>query len=116
MHRNQQEITQLRYNKDRTDQIRSPHLQLRKNNKPLQHNGQTTRQHPDNTDQRHRRKHNKATSQHRLQHTGYKVQFTDKSTGSTQSRTWDFGDGSKSTEKNPTHTYQPGTYTIKLTI
>ena len=46
----------------------------------------------------------------------YRVQFTDKSTGSTQSRTWDFGDGSKSIEKNPTHTYQPGTYTIKLTI
>ncbi|WP_432704135.1 PKD domain-containing protein [Methanothermobacter thermautotrophicus] len=46
---------------------------------------------------------------------GYTVQFTDKSIGSAQSRTWDFGDGSRSTEKNPTHTYQPGTYTIKLT-
>jgi PKD repeat protein len=30
---------------------------------------------------------------------------------------WDFGDGTTSTERNPSHTYtQPGTYTVILTI
>jgi len=30
---------------------------------------------------------------------------------------WDFGDGQKSTEQNPVHTYQnPGTYTVRLTV
>jgi hypothetical protein len=30
---------------------------------------------------------------------------------------WDFGDGSTSSEKNPTHIYeQPGTYTVKFTV
>ncbi|ODV48888.1 PGF-CTERM protein/PGF-pre-PGF domain-containing protein/methanogen extracellular protein (TIGR04279 family) [Methanohalophilus euhalobius] len=30
---------------------------------------------------------------------------------------WDFGDGSTSTEQNPTHTYEePGTYTVVLTV
>jgi len=30
---------------------------------------------------------------------------------------WDFGDGSKSTEQNPQHTYQqPGSYTVTLTV
>ena len=45
------------------------------------------------------------------------VKFTDKSTGEIDSWSWDFGDGGKSTEKNPTHTYQrPGRYTVKLTV
>lgn len=29
---------------------------------------------------------------------------------------WDFGDGTKSYEKSPTHTYNKGTYTAKLTV
>jgi PKD repeat protein len=46
------------------------------------------------------------------------VQFTDTSTGSPTSRSWDFGDGSAtSTATNPSHTYtQAGTFTAKLTV
>jgi uncharacterized repeat protein (TIGR01451 family) len=44
------------------------------------------------------------------------VQFTDKSTGSPTSWSWDFGDGGKSTEQSPAYTYNtPGTYVAKLT-
>ncbi|MCP5024043.1 MAG: PKD domain-containing protein [bacterium] len=45
------------------------------------------------------------------------VQFTDDSTGGVPtSWTWDFGDGSSSTEQNPLHTYtNPGFYTVTLT-
>jgi trimeric autotransporter adhesin len=44
------------------------------------------------------------------------VKFTDASTGSPTSWSWDFGDGASSTEQSPTHTYStPGTYTVKLT-
>ena len=43
------------------------------------------------------------------------VQFTDFSTNAV-SFSWDFGDGAKSTEKNPAHTYaEPGIYTVKMT-
>jgi PKD repeat protein len=46
---------------------------------------------------------------------GKKVTFTDSSIGETK-RTWSFGDGSKSTVKNPTHTYKKaGTYKVCLT-
>jgi len=46
------------------------------------------------------------------------VTFTDASTGSTPLiYQWDFGDGSTSTEQNPSHMYvQRGTYTVKLTV
>ncbi len=45
------------------------------------------------------------------------VQFTDKSIGSIVGWLWDFGDGSKSNQQNPLHTYiNPGTYTVSLTI
>jgi len=46
------------------------------------------------------------------------VQFTDTSTGTITSRSWDFGDGSSpSTATNPSHTYSAaGTYTVKLTV
>lgn len=45
-----------------------------------------------------------------------KVQFTDKSTGDVTSWKWTFGDGTQSTARNPSHTYQKGgTYTVGLT-
>lgn len=45
------------------------------------------------------------------------VQFTDTSTGSPTSRSWDFGDGTTSTEASPAHTYVgSGTYTARLTV
>ena len=44
------------------------------------------------------------------------VAFTDNSTGNPTSWSWDFGDGSSSTEQNPSHTYsKAGSYTVKLT-
>jgi parallel beta-helix repeat protein len=44
------------------------------------------------------------------------VQFTDQSTGSPTTWTWDFGDGSNSTLKNPAHTYlNSGSFTVALT-
>lgn len=44
------------------------------------------------------------------------VNFTDQSTESITSWQWDFGDGTISTEQNPSHTYtDPGTYTVSLT-
>ncbi len=46
---------------------------------------------------------------------GNEVSFSDQSTGSPTSWSWDFGDGGSSTEQNPAHTYaQPGTYTVVL--
>ncbi|AKB53505.1 cell surface protein [Methanosarcina barkeri MS] len=45
------------------------------------------------------------------------VKFTDKSTGKPTKWKWDFGDGTSSTEKNPTHKYsKEGKYTVKLTV
>lgn len=45
------------------------------------------------------------------------VQFTDTSTGSPALWNWNFGDGSTSTEQNPTHTYfSAGTYDVKLAV
>ncbi|HOJ96968.1 MAG TPA: PKD domain-containing protein, partial [Methanospirillum sp.] len=41
----------------------------------------------------------------------------DRSTGTIESWSWDFGDGTHSIEQNPTHIYtKPGTYTISLTV
>lgn len=45
--------------------------------------------------------------------------FTDTSTddGSITKRTWDFGDGTSSTEQNPSHSYSvAGTYAVNLTV
>ena len=45
------------------------------------------------------------------------VTFTDVSTGDPSSWHWDFGDGSTSTEQNPSHTYlKTGTFTVKLSV
>jgi PKD repeat protein len=45
------------------------------------------------------------------------VQFTDTSTGNIISRLWNFGDGTTSTERNPSHTYlKEGSYTVSLTV
>lgn len=47
----------------------------------------------------------------------YTVHFYDVSTGYPASRSWTFGDGTSSTEQNPTHTYEtPGTYDVTLTV
>ncbi|MBN1479284.1 PKD domain-containing protein [candidate division KSB1 bacterium] len=45
------------------------------------------------------------------------VSFTDQSTGSPTSWSWDFGDGGSSTVQNPSHIYDTeGTYTVELTV
>lgn len=45
------------------------------------------------------------------------VQFTDTSTESPASWNWNFGDGTSSTEQNPTHTYfSAGTYNVTLVV
>ncbi|WP_196214027.1 cobaltochelatase subunit CobN [Methanolobus vulcani] len=44
------------------------------------------------------------------------IQFTDQSLNA-ESWFWDFGDGSNSTDKNPSHTYlSEGTFTVELTV
>ncbi len=48
---------------------------------------------------------------------GMTVQFTDESLGMVSSWLWDFGDGTTSTEQNPSHTYtSAGYYTVTLTV
>jgi len=48
---------------------------------------------------------------------GQQVITTNQSTGVISSFAWDFGDGTTSTEQNPTHTYaQAGTFTISLRV
>ncbi|MFA7664339.1 MAG: PKD domain-containing protein [Clostridia bacterium] len=45
------------------------------------------------------------------------VQFTDQSTGDVKARVWSFGDGTGSSEKNPTHIYtSPGTHKAFLEV
>jgi subtilisin family serine protease len=44
------------------------------------------------------------------------VQFTDSSTGSPTTWSWDFGDGSTANTQSPSHTFSsPGVYTVSLT-
>ncbi|UUX91426.1 PKD domain-containing protein [Methanoplanus endosymbiosus] len=45
------------------------------------------------------------------------VQFRDMSSGKISERVWDFGDGSRSYNKNPVHVYtRPGIYSVNLTV
>jgi PKD repeat protein len=45
------------------------------------------------------------------------VQFADRSTGNPTSWSWNFGDGTHSTDRNPYHNYAtPGSYTVSLTV
>ena len=45
------------------------------------------------------------------------VAFTDASTGEPTAWSWNFGDGTTSTLRNPTHTFTaPGLYTVRLTV
>ena len=45
------------------------------------------------------------------------VSFTDRSTGSISNWSWDFGDGTSSFSRNPSHVYsKPGTYSVSLTV
>jgi serine protease len=47
------------------------------------------------------------------------VQFTDLSVGPISNRSWDFGDGTTSTEQNPSHTYtftDKADFTVSLTV
>jgi PKD repeat protein len=45
------------------------------------------------------------------------VTFRDLSAGAPGSWAWDFGDGTRSSEQNPTHQYlSPGSYTVSLTV
>ena len=45
------------------------------------------------------------------------VRFRDRSSGSIVSWSWNFGDGTTSTQQSPTHIYeQPGNYTVSLTV
>jgi len=45
------------------------------------------------------------------------VQFTDISTGTPTTWSWDFGDGTNSAEQNPVHTYSTaGSYPVSLTV
>jgi PKD repeat protein len=47
----------------------------------------------------------------------FTVTFTDLSTGNPTSWQWDFGDGTTSTEQNPTHVYErEGAYDVTLTV
>lgn len=45
------------------------------------------------------------------------VRFTDLSSGSPEQWSWNFGDGTGSSEKNPSHLYlEPGDYSVSLTV
>lgn len=54
---------------------------------------------------------------HSETYVGHTEQFTDRSRGKITSWSWNFGDGTTSNVKNPTHTYYaPGSYVVSLTV
>jgi PKD repeat protein len=56
------------------------------------------------------------TASSRSGHPPMEVSFTNQTAGTVNSYHWDFGDGTTSTQENPTHTYSsPGTYSVTLT-
>lgn len=45
------------------------------------------------------------------------ISFNDQSSGDISEWSWDFGDGGRSSDRNPVHKYSsPGTYTVRLTV
>lgn len=44
------------------------------------------------------------------------VAFEDMTSGETTDYLWDFGDGYSSTQQNPTHSYEAGSYTVELKV
>ena len=57
------------------------------------------------------------TATPRVGYTPLKVTFRDRSLRKPTSWLWDFGDGTTSTDRNPTHTYATaGTFTVNLTV
>ncbi len=57
------------------------------------------------------------TADQRLGTAPLTVKFTDLSTGSPTTWSWDLGDGSSSTDQNPTHVYKlEGSYDVSLTV
>ena len=60
---------------------------------------------------------NKTTGLPNYAMAGNPINFADDSTGDIDSYSWDFGDGTTSTEQNPEHVYNKvGTYTVTLTV
>ncbi|MFO8009510.1 MAG: PKD domain-containing protein [Dehalococcoidia bacterium] len=54
---------------------------------------------------------------HSSTYVGFDEQFTDLSQGTVTDWRWNFGDGTTSNLKNPTHSFAfPGTYTVRLTV
>jgi PKD repeat protein len=47
---------------------------------------------------------------------GTTIQFTDLSQNLPTTWFWDFGDGTTSSDQNPSHVFAPGTYTVALTV
>ena len=44
------------------------------------------------------------------------INFTDTSSGDDLSYLWNFGDGSTSQQRNPSHTFQAGAWEVTLTV
>ena len=47
---------------------------------------------------------------------GFIVNFNDTSTGNPTAWRWRFGDGEESTERDPVHQYNAGTFIVRLTV
>ena len=57
------------------------------------------------------------SAEQNLLYLGDTLQFTDESTGAIDDWSWDFGDGTTSSEQNPSHMYlTEGSYTVSLTV